>query len=123
MGLYNVGYIHGIPLHIPILPVRIEGLWEGSALIKHNRHLSSVDLRDSGGKSLKNPTQRVRGVGGCKGREMKGFEAGEDAPLKCTRSSCKHSSPKHAMDLDFSHPDSLNQFMFRCQVGKFCNIP
>ncbi len=58
-----VGSIHGIPLHIPILPVRIEGLWEGSALIKHNGHLSSVDLRDSGGKSLTKPDTETGGGG------------------------------------------------------------
>lgn len=77
-----MGSIHGIPLHIPILPVRIEGLWEGSALIKHNGHLSSVDLRDSGGKSLTNPIQRLRVLKeeeeGCerRRRRMKGFEVG-----------------------------------------------
>lgn len=59
-----MGYIHGIPLHIPILPVRIEGLWEGSALIKHNGHLSSVDLRDSGGKSLTKPDTETESAGG-----------------------------------------------------------
>lgn len=76
-----MGSIHGIPLHIPILPVRIEGLWEGSALIKHNGHLSSVDLRDSGGKSLTNLIQRPRVLKeeeeGCeRRRRMKGFEVG-----------------------------------------------
>lgn len=76
-----MGSIHGIALHIPILSVRIEGLWEGSALIKHNGHLSSVDLRDSGGKSLTKPdteTESTGGGGGCKRRRrrMKGFEVG-----------------------------------------------
>lgn len=73
-----MGYIHGIPLHIPILPVRIEGLWEGSALIKHNGHLSSVDLRDSGGKSPTKPNTESEsaGEGGvvCKGGGDEGEE-------------------------------------------------
>lgn len=72
-----MGYIHGIPLHIPILPVRIEGLWEGSALIKHNGHLSSVDLRDSGGKSLTKP-KTERGGGHCEQSE------GDEGEERCS---------------------------------------
>lgn len=50
-----MGFIHSFPQHVPFLPVQIEGLWGGSALIKHNRHLATVDLRDSESKSLRKP--------------------------------------------------------------------
>lgn len=73
-----MGYIHGIPLHIAILPVRIEGLWEGSALIKHNGHLSSVDLRDSGGKSLTKPDTETESAGGGGGGGVRDEEEEEE---------------------------------------------
>lgn len=62
-GLRFVCSNQNIPLLFAFLPVQIEGLWGGSALIKHNGHLSSVDLRDSGGKSLTKPDTDTESTG------------------------------------------------------------
>lgn len=56
-------FIHSSSQHVPFLLVQIEGLWGGSALIKHNRHLATVDLKDSGSKSLTKPDKKIENTG------------------------------------------------------------
>lgn len=67
-----MGFIHSLPLHVPFLPVQIEGLWGGSALIKHNGHLSTVDLRDSRSKSLTKPDTETKSAGDGRGVKCMG---------------------------------------------------
>lgn len=58
-----MGFIHSFPQHVPFLSVQIEGLWRRSSLIKHNRHLDTVDLRDSGRKFLTNLDTKIENTG------------------------------------------------------------
>lgn len=59
----SMGFIHSFLQHVFFLPVQIEGLWKGSALIKHKRHLATVDLKDFGSKSLTKPDSKIKNTG------------------------------------------------------------
>lgn len=54
-----MGFIKRFPPNAPFLPIQFEGLWGGSALMKHNRYLATVDLRASGSKSFTKPDTKI----------------------------------------------------------------